>query len=224
MSLSDAYATPGQYRASIHKSDPSQDEDLLVDLEAISRIVEAELHEFFNKDDNLVIRYYDARFSPLNNAWLGSGVGYAESENPWRYLRGEPFLDVDPIADITGMQIHLDINRDETYTQLLTTADYILLPRNALVGPEPKPYTQLMRTNNGVWVPGANFKINAIWGWPQVPKAIQRATIQLAALLRIETPRAYSSIDHLSGAMAASQECQDIITSLKRAYKRTVRV
>lgn len=222
--LSDAYATPQLYRALIHKSDPGQDEDVRGDLLAVSRYLEGKLHTFFNKDDELTLRYFDAPIRMNNNswsnAWTASGIGYAEMENPFRYMQGGPLISIDPIADITGLEIFVDTNRDYAYSTLLASTDYILLPRNALVGPEPRPYDTLSRTNNSNWVPGANLKINAIWGWPAVPKAIERACVHITAILRIESPRATSSVDVMDRAVGASKECQDIVHNLMRSYNK----
>lgn len=224
MTLSDPYATPGQYRLSVRKTDNGKDEDILEDLIAVSRHIESCLHTFFNRDDELVIRYFDVPYTINRNPWYNHGVGYAESENPWLYMRGEDTVEVDPIADITGLEIFVDTNRDETYSQQLVISDYILLPRNALVGPEPKPYYILRKSTNTNWVPGANLKINAIWGWPQVPKPIERAVIQLTGILRIETPRATARITDLDGTIKASKECQEIIHSLMKPYNKQPRV
>jgi len=218
MALSDPYATPQQYRLSIHKTDQDEEEELLRDLIGVSRVMEKELHTFFNKDDQLVFRYYDAPYTAGANPWMGTS--YAEAENPWRHLRGEPYLYPDPIADATGIEIWVDSNRDETYSTQLTPTDYLLLPRNALVGPEPLPYKYIARRDNNNWVPGANFKIKAIWGWPAVPVAIERACIHITAILRIESPRATATIDQMGSAIGASKECQDILGKLMKPYKR----
>lgn len=231
MGITDAYATPQMYRALLHSSDPGQDEDIQGDLLAITRYLERYLHVFFNKDDDLVTRYY----TPTNrvrspNPWYsagGSGIGFAETENPWLHVRGEPILNIDPIADTTGMSIVVDTDRDGSYVgeSPLSASDYILLPRNALVGPEPGPYTSISRPVGFTWVPGCEVKITAIWGWPAVPKAIERATVHLTGILRIETPRATSRISEMDGTIAASKACQDILQSLaKTAYKRQLPV
>lgn len=220
MSLTDAYGTPALYRALIHKSDPGQDEEVRGDLLAVSRYLEYKLHTFFNKDDALTFRYFDAPLRIVDRPWTQSGIGFAESENPYRYMQGGPYVSVDPIASLTGLQIFTDDNRDNTYVTQLATTDYLLLPRNALVGPEPRPYDTIARTNNSNWVPGANLKINAIWGWPSVPKAIERACIHITAILRIESPRATNSIDQMDNVVGTSKECNDIIHNLLKPYRK----
>src|SRR4051812_22320857 len=175
MTLSDAYATPGLYRNLIHKSDSGQDEELRGDLLAVSRYLEYKLKDFFNKDDELTVRYFETTSKSVVSAWSSSGIGYAESENPYRYLRGEPYVNVDSIADITGLIIAVDDNRDLSYSTILNPSQYLLHPRNALVGPEPRPYQYIARPAGSNWTPGANLKITAIWGWPAVPKPIERA-------------------------------------------------
>jgi hypothetical protein len=214
MALSDAYSTAASYREALTKRDSGKDEDVDADLLAISRFLERKLHTFFNKDDAAVVRY----FMPLQRAVRD---GWAEAENPWRYLRGNQYLHVDPIASTVGLQIIVDTDRDNNYADetALATADYILYPRNALAGPEPKPYTEIIRSDNSVWLPGAEVKITAIWGWPAVPMVIQRVCNQLCGILRFESPRA-RAISEIDGAMAASREAQSIIENLQRAYMK----
>lgn len=220
MTLSDSYGTPALYRNLIHKSDPGHDEDIRGDLAAMSRYLEYKLKDFFNKDDELTVRYFDAPSKTMPNAW--SSGSYAEAENPYRYLRGEPYIYIDSIASITGLVIAVDDNRDLSYSTILASNQYLLHPRNALVGPEPRPYQYLARPTGSNWVPGANLKITAIWGWPAVPQPIIRACIHLTAILRIESPRATNSIDQMDNAVGASKECQDILHNMLKPYKRQV--
>jgi len=218
MPLSDAYATPQLYRAVIHKLDERVDDDIQGDLLAVSRYMEHRLHTFFNKDDTLKTRYFTPAFKIVGGS--SNGAGWAESENPWMHLRGYPYLQIDPIADVTGLVITVDTDRDGDFADetALVSADYVLLPRNALVGPEPLPYTYIQQRNDFHWQPYSEVKIDAIWGWPAVPKAVERACCHLTALLRIETPRA-TTITQMEQSIGASKECQAILDNLMSAYK-----
>lgn len=214
MAINDAYSTPQSYRDAMTKRDSGQDEDILADLLATSRYIEKCLHTFFTKDDAAVDRYYTPKHTTMKDGW-------AEAENPWMYLRGEQYLHVDPIASTVDLEITVDTDRDFDYSDEtpLASNQYILLPRNALTGPEPAPYTEIMKTDLSVWTPGAEVKVHAIFGWPEVPKVIERLTNQLCGILRFESPRA-RAITEVDGVMEASKDAQNIIYEFKRAYKK----
>lgn len=205
-----SYCTPAKYRAVIRRTDPAKDEDIQDDIEAISRLVDKELNRSFALDETPTIRYFRTKYA---------GRVDAEAENPWRALRGEYDLDIIDIADATGIEIKVDINRDQTFSETLEASQYQLYPRNALTGPEPRPYTQVHRLDS-VWLPDTEVSIEAIFGWPSVPKAIELAVAHMVGILRIESPRATSRITELEGVVRASDECQLILHRLKSAYER----
>lgn len=214
MAIDDAYSTPQLYREVMTKRDSGRDEGITDDLIATSRYIERCLHTFFTKDDEPVARYYTPSHTTMRDGW-------AEAENPWMYLKGEQYLHTDPIASIVDLEIVVDTDRDFDYNDEtpLASNSYILLPRNALTGPEPKPYTEIMKTDLSVWTPGAEVKVTAIFGWPAVPKAIQSLCNQLCGILRFESPRA-RSITEIDSTMEASADAQKILYEFKRAYKK----
>jgi hypothetical protein len=92
---------------------------------------------------------------------------------------------------VSVTSITVDGARDNTFSTTLTTDDYELLPRNALLGSEAWPYTQIQLTTWGdmwAWLPGARIKVTGVWGWPSVPAPIFDAVIDLTRIKRREMP------------------------------------
>lgn len=64
-------------------------------------------------------------------------------------------------------------------------------------------------------------EVTAIFGWPAVPKGIERATIDLTAILRLESPRATSHItESIDTVVGTSFEAQKIVDELSRVYAK----
>lgn len=99
------------------------------------------------------------------------------------------------------------------------TTNYDLLPYNAPLGPEPRPYT-MIRLTAGTFPQKAKVRVTGVFGWPNVPDAIQRATIHLAAILRIESPRATRRISELGDAIETSDDAMSIVRQLTDRYRR----
>lgn len=229
MAIDDAYATVAAYKAGpqTRRMSGTDDPDIGEDLQAISRYMDRKLHQpsGFNKDVAAVVRYYRTMGSPRMG---GIPENWAETENPWRYVKGQNTLYVDNIADPTGMIVRIDQNRSGVYDTTVTPAQYQLWPRNAAVGPEPKPYNALFlppySTFSLLWTPYCDVEITAIWGWPSVPKAIERACIQLTGILRMDSPRATRLVTAVDNVMDTSYEAQNIIKELMMAYTKVGRV
>lgn len=196
MAITDAYATAAQYRAVTGKTDTSQDAEILIDLKAVSRYLEGKMGRFFNKDADDVARIY----IPENNL-----VSIAVND-----LSAAP----------TTVQV--DTDDDGTYATTLAATDYELLPLNSDKGPEPWPFTRIGMTpwgNYSCFHRAVRVKVTAKFGWPAIPIAIQQATCNLTAILRLESPRATTRIAELDGVMETSQQAQNIIQQLTGQYK-----
>lgn len=206
MAVTDAYATAAQYRSAIGKDDTSEDTDVLTDLTAITRYLETRLQRFFTKDAAAVDRnYYMTRIVR-------------------KELRGELFYLPDDLVSVTTFTS--DENDDGTAETAWTSGtDFLLWPRNAAVGSEPAPYQALFvpyaSTTTLRWVPGRLATLNGVFGWPAVPSAIQRGTIHLTAILRLETPRAERQVSAIGEILGASSQAQGIIYDLIQNYART---
>lgn len=205
MAVTDAYATAAQYRAVIEMTDTSQDSELGDDLTAVSRYIDRKLNQFFTIDESAAARVF-----------VGAG-------GRTLYLRLDD--DLNPgIGDTDGLTIKVDTDDDGSFADETAWAatDYELRPLNAGDGPEPRPYTQIhvpSWSSKGGWPVRSRIEITAKWGWPAVPKAIERATLHLTAILRLESGRATNRINELGTELLdASPQAQSIIDKLLRAY------
>lgn len=198
MAIGDSYATAAEYRTATGMTDTTQDTAILNNLKSISRVIEAKLGRFFNKDVSAVARLY-----------------FREA------LKKADVLYVDDLVSVTTIKIDKDNDGSFADETALVAADFELHPLNALQGPEARPYTEIWTTPwgaEGTWASGLRIQVTGVFGWPAVPQAIKDATIQLGALLRIETPRATRRIPELGEAIEASREAQSIVKDLMRAY------
>ena len=208
MAISDAYATAAQYRTVVSKTDTGDDTDVDTDLTTVSRYLERYLGRFFNVDASDVTRLYVI------------GEGIAEPPN------GHKTLWVDDLS-AAPTTIKIDEDNDGVFTDetALASTDYELRPLNAPDGPEAKPYTHIYLPawgDKSNWPHGLRVEIVGKWGWLAVPKPIERATIHVTALLRLQSPRATERIpdDLGGGGSKASQDAMSIIWKLARVYQR----
>jgi len=157
-----------------------------------------------NADLETISRYIDGR--------LGRHFGKDDVDVTRTYEVKETreYIWIDDVVSIVSVAVD---------GRVLDAQDYELLPLNADKGPEPRPYTRL-RLKKGVFWEGARVEITGRFGWPDVPNPIKAATIQLTAILRLETPRATRRIPELGDAIEASPDAQRIIRDLMDAYQR----
>jgi len=196
MALSDAYATAAEYRAAIDMTDTTKDTVILKDLKAISRYIDGKVGRFFTKDASATVRVYE----PV-----------ADSERLW----------VDDIA-VAPTSVKMDYSAG-SYLLTLASTDYELRPLNAAAKPEPEPYTYLTLSDTSgrdVFAAGDRIQITAVFGWPAVPDAVRRATIELTGILRLETARATRRIPELGDIIEASPDAVHIVRQLLDIYKR----
>lgn len=204
MAVTDAYASAATYRAMFGKTDTSQDAAILVALTAVSRYLDRRLGRFFTRDVSVVTRRY-----------------YPTSDS-------QKTLFVDDIATKTGLIVKVDDNQDGTAEVTLTeTTDFEVLPFDVDKGPEPQPWTQLYlptkRVSRISWA--SITEITASFGWPAIPSAIERATCELTAIVRIESPRATNQMNvGFDAIIGTSRQAQDIIDDLSRKYAKPLPV
>ena len=215
MALNSPYADAAEYTKRLGKEQSSDSASLLADLRAVSRWLERDLRRFFTKDTVAATRVYmtpRGRHAPR--------YGWAESENPWRDAGHSRELSIDDLVSVTS--IAYDSANDGTYRTTLAANDYELLPRNAALGPEPEPYRQIALTSWGsvvMWPAGVRVRVIGIFGWPAVPEAIKRATIDLTGILRLETPRATRQVTDLGQVFGTTKAASDIVERLRKDYR-----
>lgn len=195
--ISDAYATAETYRYVTGKTGISDDAEILIDLTAISRYIDGKVGRFFSQDASDTTR-----------------IIVPSSPSSVLYI---PDLSAAPTS------VKIDTNVDGTFGEAaLAVTEYGLHPLDALLRPEPWPYTSIILNSWGVtgsWPWRGRVQITGKFGWPAVPAAVARATIHLAAILRLESPRATSRISEIEGTFEASREAQGIIKELMQQYK-----
>lgn len=208
MAITDPYATPDDYRDYWRVSDsdsaPNRDEDIRRVLASCSRLIERKTNRVFNKDATDQTRVFIA--DPL-----------------------APDLTVlridDLSADATSIIIDQDNSGTFNETALTTGTDYELWPINAPLGAEAWPYTELKLTRwGGIQRFTSAFpnrvQIIGQWGWPAVPEAIRHACIELAGIVRLQSPRATRQIQAMDTVIETSPDGQRIIHDLIRQYRR----
>lgn len=121
-------------------------------------------------------------------------------------------LHVEDVVSVTEVAIESGDSFD-------AITDYLLLPLNADKQPEPRPFTSI-RLRNSTFPADYQVRVTGVHGWPNVPDAIQRATIHLAAILRIESPRATRRISELGDAIETSDDAMSIVRQLTDRYRR----
>lgn len=101
-----------------------------------------------------------------------------------RYL-----VDVDPIADTSGLVVKTDAAGDGTFETTWLTSDFELLPQNAAQGAEPKPWRQLRAVGSKTWPVSWSsilarrdrVQVTATFGWPQIPVDVSQACVMQTA-------------------------------------------
>jgi len=197
MPVSDAYSDATTYRSVIDKSDTGEDSEIVADLTAVSRWIDKELGCFFTKDA-------------------------ADVARDFRADRDGCTLYIDDLS-VVPTTVLVDQDNDGTPEVSYATTDYLLMPVNAAKGPEPEPYTELLIDTRWSprpeWEQGQLVRITGKWGWPAIPVAIARATIHLAALLRLETPRAQATISEFGQIVQSSPQARGIVDRLVEVYR-----
>jgi len=207
MAIDSAYASASTYRGLLGKTDTSSDAAILLDLTATSRYLDWKLgrKNGFSQDTSAVARTYYPRTS---------GAAYARE------------LFVDDIASKTGLVLKVDEDNDGLFTDETAwtiETDFVLWPENADKGSTPQPWSAIYvpgwSTKSGFPL-GRRVQLTYIGGWPTaVPTAIERATAQLTAILRIETPRATGRVpEGIDQAIEESPLGRQIVAELMAAY------
>jgi hypothetical protein len=209
MAITDAYATVAEYRDRVKKQGHDEDEaTILLQLTAVSHYIERALAgRFFTVDASDATRVYR----------VGDRGGVPPG--------GRKVLTVDDLsADPTSIKIDKDNDGLFTDETALASTDYILIPRNAPLGPEAEPYQAIELTpwgDQATWLEGVWVEVVGKFGWPAVPEAIKQGTIDITGILRRDTDLATNRIvDDLVGAIEASPQSRALVKGLSKSYFR----
>lgn len=217
MAWTTAYATATEYRNRIAKSITTDDPAIDAGLTAISRMLEEELGgrglpRVFNQSVSEA-RYFDAG-TPISDDDPRSK--YLVTPRTYGTASG---VAIDDLVTLT--EVASDVDGNGTWETVAAASDTYLRPYNAAI--YGKPYTRLLLAPlSSVTIGGfaKAVRVTGVWGWPSVPTPIKEATIQLAAILRIETPRAQATVSELGQLVGMSPEAAGIVNRLKSRYKR----
>lgn len=160
------YATLADYKhyLNIQAPDIADDQELPLDITAASRAVDKCCSERtnglgarrqFGKVDAPEVRYYTPRWDQDLLRWV---------------------IEVDDIADVTGLVINVDTGNDDIYESTIT--QFVMRPKNALA--RQRVYTQIaistLSTVQPTYFPDS-AKITGLWGWTIPPVTVKRATL-----------------------------------------------
>lgn len=210
MAISDSYATVEDYRSRLQRSDNGADTQIERDLNAVSRYIDritGYTRTGFSKDASDVTRVLT--------------VPHAN--------RGDRRLWIDPLsAAPTSVTVDTNFDGDFSDETALTltqyTGDIAYEPSDYDKGPEARPIHALVLTpwNSSLshWPNGALVQIVGKFGWPEVPEMIRSACIELAGILRLESPRATEQISEMGDATRMSGDAQRIVNGLTRTYRK----
>ena len=201
MALGDSYVTLAEYRASLSSGETAANADITRNLKSISRYIDWKLgyqQTGFCKDATTSVRLYD-----------GTGM---------------PDLRVDAIATKTDLVVTVDDDLDGGFDHdtALAAGDFELRPLNADKGPQPRPWTWLKLPERGdrrEWPRESLVKVEAKHGWMKVPNGIKDATIQFAAMLRVESTYATMQIQQIDTVVQASPQARSILKGLAEQYR-----
>lgn len=200
MAVGDPYATVPQYRAFKR----SERDSLFLEwcLEAVSRVLDLKCSQpgnGFNKDDTVTARVYGPRDQ------------------------------IHPIASTAGLVVKLSSGVAINWagiTALVLDTGYELLPHNPAPG---WPYTGISLLTSSPVTPiidPVNYRssdyrlqVTAIHGWPSVPRAIQRACLELTAILEQSSIFLTNRVqEDATSVIEASPQGRAILKSLYEAY------
>lgn len=201
MAIDDPYAQTTDYFSVFPNTQNDNESELDSQLRAVSRHIERTTGMFFTKDAAAVTRIYVVRYA-------GS------------------VLHTDDIA-VTPTALAYDSAGNGGFATTVTGYE---LRRNGSInphrGPEPKPWNEIYLPSYAVGATsvsvGQRWRVTAQFGWPAVPEAVRQATIQITALLRVESPRATASIDQLGQVVSMNPQARSIVDDLIRAYREPV--
>lgn len=218
MALTTAYATVEDYLQHIGPAtkaaaDPATRAEIEFWLDATSRYWERATGRLFGKDAAAVVRYfrYDGDYTR---------EGYP-------YVRLDADADGCPgIADSTGMSVKVDTDADGSFADETAWAstDYELWPLNWDKGAESQSRNKLVVPSWSTQSLSLNdrLSVTAIYGMPSVPSLIKLATMEWAAVMRNESPRASGRVPELDDVTSLSPYHLSIFKRIRESYWQPV--
>lgn len=174
-------------------------------------------------DDTALQSVLDSADQLINN-YVDTKVGFGVTSSQTRYYTADrfDFVLTDPIVSVS--QLATDINGDGTYSQVWTSNDYILAPRNAAL--DSRPYTEIdtspfSNADYSFPVGYLEVKVTGVFGWPSVPAAVKQAALIQAGAIWASRSAAFGIIgsESLGGVMRMSAALHPEARALLEAYR-----
>lgn len=177
------YATSDELKAyaRIPLGDTEDDAQVALAVTAASRAIDRATGRQFGAVASAQDRFYTAEWRPGRHQRGHSELVFTVAPVPGVFgPHGHWAVDIDDVADDTGLIVSYDTSADGTYP--LTVTDYRLTEINAAA--DGMPWTGL-RFGPAVDVHGVEFgvKVHAIFGWTEVPDTIKQACLLQASRL-----------------------------------------
>ena len=192
------YCTVNQLKAAIRITDSVDDTLLDSAIEAASRFV-----------DGYCQRDFAAASGTATKDYIPSGL-----------------MERLPIDDATTVvSVKIDDDLDGSFaTTLVAGTDYQLEPVNSEVSGLSWPYTSIVPIEDGYWpieYGRKTVRVEATYGWPAVPKAVEQATLMQASRLfgRLDSPLGVAGFGEM-GAMRVSFKIDPDVGMLLNPYRR----
>ena len=175
-------------------------------------------------DDSALQSCLDAADQLINN-YVDTKVGFGVTSSQTRYYTAQryDFVLTDPIVTVTALAV--DINGDGTYSQVWSSNDYVLAPRNAAL--DGRPYTEIdtspfSNADYNFPVGYLEVKVTGTFGWPGgAPAAVKQAAgIQAGAIFASKTaPFGAVGSESLGGVLRMSAALHPEARALLEAYR-----
>jgi hypothetical protein len=200
--IADAYVDVAEYKDRVGKTITGQDGELLAQLTAVSRFLDARLGRFFGQDAAVVTRVYDGNGG--TRLWLP-----------------------DDISTSTGLIVKADLDGDYLFTDetaLTLDTDFWLGPLGADKGSEPQPwqYLEVHPTSSrlSVWpFQRRAVQVTARFGWPAVPQVVKEWVVSTTRQLRDMEESGFTlTLQDMDAAIRVSSQSSYLLRDMERMY------
>lgn len=157
------YVTLTQAKLELRIDDTIDDASVTRKIAAASRAIDQFTKRQFGQVATAEARYYTPWYDADLRRWVA---------------------EIDDLIDTTGWSLSVDSGDDETFDEVIATADTVFRPRNAVL--RNRPYTQIALLPQAAAPMSRpdSVKVTAKWGWATVPTTIEEATLlQVSRLL-----------------------------------------
>ena len=192
------YCTVDQLKAALRITDSGDDRLLTNAMDAASRFVDGYCH-----------RDFAAASGTATKDYIPSGL-----------MERLPILDA-----TTVVSVKIDDDLDGSFaTTLVAGVDYQLEPVNSELSGLDWPYTSIVPIEDGYWpieYGRKTVRVEATYGWPAVPAAVEQATLMQASRLfaRLDSPLGVAGFGDM-GAMRVSFKIDPDVGMMLSPYRR----